>query len=583
MQKLVLLPVVMFLLTFPSNGQSSKTELSNDDAASERLSLIFDLQGLEAKSVKLDTPLALSLARAEIADAAWTLDQAWAKKLLREAYDLTFPAEKEQIGLRNKPIGAPPVIPSGSEIAQNGVRHRVLEIAGRDKTFADELIRLGAEKLGRQKAHYMYAELASKSIADGDNEAASSYIFKALDADPTLINAGINIFDVAARDREAADKIIIRYIERLRVAPLSMQDRSAWRAYLFLSDLVFNRSQTYLVFTSRNADEYQQVRPAGPAVMKAYVSFMLESLGALEQREPGSAMKLRGYLTSTWPLVRQYAPELTGAFSALEQLSRRPGDDASLPQQANNEEVNKARYEKRLKDALDSGQPDDLTIRFALSRGDFDKARKMIGQLADGTQKRQLTEQANTGEAISLATKGDTSGAERLAEQLNQATSMLQVYPLIISKCAASKDQSCVISSFYQAIKQLKRSESTPYAPLQGVPVLVAPTNREVDPVLLSLSKLAKAVASVNDTLALEALDETVTAANSSNVDTGQGRIGFDTDVFSLLAPKNEARVRQAATTLKDPLRQIVALAVIAQWKAKELTKKAKASIKKSD
>jgi hypothetical protein len=582
MQRLILLFALMFLITFPSNGQYSKPALSNDDVTLERLGLIFDLQGLEAKSLKLDTPLARSLAKAEIADAAWTLDQAWAKKLLREAYDLTFPAEEDQIGLRNKPIGAPPLIPTGSEIAQNGVRRRVLEIAARDKAFADELVQLGAERLGKQKEHYMYAELASKSIADGDNEAASNYIFKALDADPTLINAGINIFDIAMRDRAAADKIIIRYIERLRTASLSLGDQSARRTYLFLSDLVFNRSRTYLIFTGRSADEYQQMRPAGPAVIRAYVSFMIESLGALEQREPSSAMRLRGYITSTWPLVRQYAPELTGAFSALEQLSRRPGDDASLPQ-ANNEEASKAKYEKRVKDALDSGQPDDLTINFALGRGDFDKARKMIGKLTDGIQKTQLTEQANTSEAISLATKGDTLGAERLAEQLNQATSMLQVYPLIINKCAARKDQSCVISSFYQAIKQLKRGDATPYAPPQGVPALVAPTNRDLDPVLLSLSKLTKAVASINDALALEALDETVAAANSSDVDTGQGRAGFDTDVFKLLAPKNEARVRQAATTLKDQLRQIVALAVIAQWKAKELTEKEKASPKKSD
>lgn len=582
MQRFLLLSALMFLITFPASGQTSKPTLSNDNLASERLWLIFDLQGLEAKAVRLDAPLARTLAKAEIADAAWTLDQAWAKKLLREAYDLTFPSEEDQIGLRNKPVGAPPVIPTSNEIAQNGVRRRVLDVAARDKAFVDELVQLGAERLGKQKEHNMYAELASKSIANGDTEAASNYIFRALDADPTLINAGINIFDIAARDRAAADKIIIRYIERLRAAPLAVGDQSAWRTYLFLSDLVFNRSRTYLIFTGRSADEYQQIQPAGPAVMRAYVSFMIESLGALEQREPGGAKRFRGYLISTWPLVRQYAPELTGAFSALEQLSRRPGDDASLPQ-INNEEASKARYEKRVKDAIESGQPDDLTINFALGRGDFDKARKMIGKLADGVQKTQLTEQANTLEAISLATKGDTLGAERLAEQLNKAASMLQVYPLIINKCAARKDQSCVISSFYQALKQLKRGDTTPYALPQGVPALGAPTNRDLDPVLLSLSKLAKAVASINDTLALEALDETVAAANSSDVDTGQGRIGFDTDVFRLLAPKNEARVRQAATTLKDQLRQIVALAVIDQWKAKELTEKTKASPKKSN
>jgi hypothetical protein len=194
MQRFILLSALMFLLAFPSNGQSSKSTLSNDDVASERLGLIFDLQGLEAKAARLDKPLARALAKAEIADAAWSLDQAWTKKLLREAYDLTFPAEADQIGLRNKPIGVPPVPPTGSEIAQNGVRRRVLDVAARDKAFVDDLVHLGAERLGKQKEHYMYAELASKSIGDGETEAATNYISKALDADPTLINAGINIF-----------------------------------------------------------------------------------------------------------------------------------------------------------------------------------------------------------------------------------------------------------------------------------------------------------------------------------------------------------------------------------------------------
>lgn len=92
----------------------------------------------------------------------------------------------------------------------------------------------------------------------------------------------------------------------------------------------------------------------------------------------------------------------------------------------------------------------------------------------------------------------------------------------------------------------------------------------------MSLSKLAKAVALSNETLALEVLDEMVQAANSSNVDTTQGRMGFETDVFSRLAAKNEIRVRQAVEALKDPLRQIVALAAIYQWKAGELIKQAK-------
>ncbi len=66
---------------------------------------------------------------------------------------MTFPTEEDQLRFRNKPVGAPPAIPTSSEIAQNAVRNRVLGIARRDKAFADELVRLGAERLGKQKEH----------------------------------------------------------------------------------------------------------------------------------------------------------------------------------------------------------------------------------------------------------------------------------------------------------------------------------------------------------------------------------------------------------------------------------------------
>jgi hypothetical protein len=106
-----------------------------------------------------------------------------------------------------------------------------------------------------------------------------------------------------------------------------------------------------------------------------------------------------------------------------------------------NEQADKsnADYEKRVKEALDSDRPDDLTINFAGGRGDFDRARKLIDKLPDSAQKTQFIEDVNTREAMSLATKGDMPGAESLAEKLSKAVSMLQVYPLIINKCAAKK------------------------------------------------------------------------------------------------------------------------------------------------
>lgn len=162
-------------------------------------------------------------------------------------------------------------------------------------------------------------------------------------------------------------------------------------------------------------------------------------------------------------------------------------------------------------------------------------------------------------EALSLLKKGDRLGAERLAAYLKKASSIQEVYPVIIGKCVAGKDFSCVTSLAHQAAQQLKRAEDQPAVPS-------------------SFGALAKSVMPVSDTLALEMLDEAVQAANSSAVDTTQGRIGLEVDVFRLLVTKNEVRVRQAATNLKDRLQRIAALAAIYQWKAQELTKSVKAT-----
>jgi hypothetical protein len=76
------------------------------------------------------------------------------------------------------------------------------------------------------------------------------------------------------------------------------------------------------------------------------------------------------------------------------------------------------------------------------------------------------------------------------------------------------------------------------------------------------------------DTLfAAEIVDDSVVKANSSKIDTTQGRTEIDSDLFKKLTAKDEIRARSAADSFKDRLRRIVALAAIYQWQAKELEK----------
>jgi hypothetical protein len=574
--RVVSLLAVVLLTASSHRGQSIQNDRPNGASEEVRLeidSLLSDLRGLESRAAKLDKPLARASAKAEIADAAWTLDRDWSMKLLREAYGITFPEEEEQIKLRDRAVGSAPTAPSAIQIARNAIRNRVLEIASRDKAFREELAQLSERKLGKLETHQLYSDLAAKSVAASDNETASDYVLKAIDADPTMLNVGATIFEIAARDRKAADALILQYIGRLRLFPVSQSNGSALRTYMFLRDLVTNNNRMYLALVGKSVSSKDlQTQPPSPIVMRAYVSYVIESLGALEQREPGSTMRFRGTLLSTWVPLNQYAPEFLGPFFQLEKLSRGPGEDASLPTAGDSESGGVDTYEQRVKKALESDRPDDVTINIAIGRGDFDKARKMIDKLPDDSHKSQLIENVNAPEAVALAEKGELGLAIVLAERLNRAASILQVYPVLLKKCLSAENKWRATPLVYQAIKQLKKADTAALSPPPGMPE----TAKGPDPIPLSLSKLAKSVAVVDETLALAVLDETVIAVNKSSVDSSEGRIGFDLDVFNQLAPKNESRVHQAAEDLTDHFRQIVALAAIKQWKASELEKKSR-------
>lgn len=557
----------VLLFSVSSPGQLKESKQSDEEFAMAKASLVSDLQILEARARRLDKPLSRALAEAEIADAAWAHDGGWAQGLLREAYELTLPGEEERAKWRRIPIGSPPVLSGPARRARAMVGGRILQVASRDKGFATELGRLTLDELGTYEGHMEYAFLADNAIKNGDTEAASHYIQQAIDADPTQIATLSAIEGLAARDRAAADIVILQYIERLRFTPVSFRNGSQGRVFYSLGKLV-------LFPNSGSRDPTVKILPPGPAVMRAYAIYILNNLTRLEQESPGSTS--HGWLLAIWPLLKQHAPELVQQFMDLEQRSRKPGENFSLPSAKKMAEENKAKYDNGVDRELESGSPDEMVIRLAISRSDFLKARKMIDKLADGPLKIQLTEMLNAQQAISLANKGDIPGAQKLAEGLVRATSILRVFPVIAGKCVAKKDEDCARDAVNQAVMQLKRADRSPETPPPGIPASIFPNSQEYDPVLAGLSSLALAVMSVKDELALDVLDELVIAANHSELDTSLGRTGFETSLFKKLADKNEARVNLAALQLKDPLRQIVALAAIDQWKSDKLAAEAK-------
>jgi hypothetical protein len=554
----------------------SQTTLKPDrDEALQKLALLSDVKTLAIEVPKLDGPLGRALADAEIADAAWTLDRDWAKSILREAYRLTYPTEEEQGKFGPEPPGTAPKPPTAIGRARSDVRKRILSVARRDKVFADQLVHDSSAHVTKDDRQMMYAQLARMALDEGDNEAASRSIQENMEVDPTQIVFVDLVNDLAIKDRAAADKLIIQCMADLSAVQLSNRDFSAGRADLMLRWLVFPNS----IFPDPN----KRIPNPGPAVMRAYVSHVIESLAVQEQREPGSLKLARSVLLSAWLPLNAYAPELRGRFMQLEALSRTPGKDASLPTQSY-EEADKERFRKKDNDALNSNEPNDLSIGSVIAREDFETARKLISKLPDGERKTAFTEQVNTKEAISLGKKGDLLGAQSLAERLTRAGSILQVYPLIVQRYATNKDQIGASAAVHQAMRQLKNAGAKPTgAPAFGMPASFMLSAHESDPVLWSLGKLAKAVLPVDSLLASEVVDEMVVRANGIEIDTKQGRTGFDNDVFTKLAAKDEIRARSAAENLKDHLQRIVALAAIYQWKAKELEKETQNKAARTD
>lgn len=568
--RLIFSLIFVFQLSVSLYGQVINTSQSQDELALQRISLISDLQALEAKAGQLEKPLARASAKAEIADAAWTLDKEWAKKLLQDAYVLTFPSEEVQAILRQRPIGSIPTSLSPTDRARLAVRQRVMSIASRDKTFSEQLVQTGAKQLGRWEEHQRYSELASSAVKRGDKEDAARYIRQAFEAEPTQFDMGMSIYDLAAQDRAAADKVIIQYIERLNSVPLSFRDGGKARVLLMLN-MLMHPSPVYPETRGR------QIPPPSPAVTRAYLGYMLNLIAQDEQREPGSIKSWRGLLLALWPSFKKYVPELTERFRELELLSRKPGEEASWPPRDVLEDSRK-QYKERLKNLLESKEPDAEVIGLLIDRGEIAGARKLLDKLADGPQKTDLVNKLDAKEAVALAKKGDIAGAQMLLGRLTKAMYILQAYPVVIEKCLSNKDKPCATNMVYQAIRQLKQADVTPPVLPPGVPASVLATGKELDPVLTSLCKLTQLILPADDALASEALNEMVAAANVSEVDTGQGRAGFDAEVFKTIAQKDEMRARQSALSFKDPLRQVVSLAAIYRWKVEELNVKAKAA-----
>jgi len=559
----LLLVVLLAIIVINGKGQTRDQQPRGMSTDMEKLQLLSELQSLNTQSDRLNSPLARARAKAEIASALWHLDQEEAKRILTNAYKLTLPEEAEQEKSRARAIGADMGFPSETERARTDVRTRILQVAGQDQAYANLLVKLGSESLGRHEAHLSNALLARQALVSGDTKVAGQYIVDAIEVEPTLTLAGPLIQEIAKKDRAAADALIVKYIERLRGIPFSFS-QSTQRIFFVLLDLVFPGTL--------GMNRQVQVQPPGPAVMKAYASYVVQSFGQLIQRDPGSLVRLRYVILTAGLPVKQYAPELMPAYMELERLSRGGGEGNPIQTLEEIKGSLQRNRQQQLDTALDKETIDASLIEPAVRRGMFDKARKAAENLPEGDRKTQLIDLINAQEAVSFRAKGNIAGAERLAEQLRTPPRIFEVYAALINNCG--EDKLCKLPLLNKALKQIKAAESVPVIAPENTPAGLITTQRELDTKLSFLSKLAVIAATVDDTFTRAALADVVSAINHTTVDAELGRLGFDVELFRLCAQKDEVYAQSLALGVTNSLRQIAALSAIDEWKAKELKKK---------
>lgn len=547
MEKTISIVIALFFAASLVRAQTA-SDVENDRAL-QRAVLLSEVKTLALEIPKLDSSLARAMAAAEIADAAWMLDRKWSKTLLREAYALTHLTEEEQRRIGAEPPGTPPRQPTVITRARSEVRKRILSVARRDRTFANQLLTDTSARVSKDDRQMMYGQITQMALDDGDNEAAVSSIHDNMAIDPTAMMLVELVGKLALKDRAAADKLVLQFIVKLPNTQLAGGKLGRIRAEIVLRFLVFPNSFF--------PDLANPIPNPGPEVMRAYVRYVIESLSLIAQTEPVTLAAHRSNLLTAWLPLNQYAPEFKDRFMQLEAASRSPGKDASLPTQSY-EEVDRELLRERETEALNSSAPNEQVIDSLINRGEFETARKLIDKLPDGRTKSQFTEKANQREAISLAEKGDLLGAQNLAERLTLVYSIRQVYPAIVRAFAAKKDQAGAAAVVNQAVKQLER-----------VSILQWET-------IVPLSLLAEALMPIDALRAAEIVDDVVVRVNRASRDTTDGHASVNSALFRVFASNDEVRARSAAQSFTDRFQRVVALAAVYQWKAKELDQEAK-------
>jgi len=543
MKKIILL--IPLLLSFPQFATLGQKK--SDELLSEKQYLISGYFTLEALTIKLDTPVSQSYAKVLTAEGLWYLDRDRAMTLLRQALELTLPSPTES-KRAGKEISKGVFGPDPVDLSRRRLRSRIFEIAQRDKQFRDDLLKYSSKKLGESDRSKDFLDLANSETKRGNVSEAERYINTAAQQGGADSSMGVSLYLLAATDREAADRIILSVLPRLRASLMTPQ---GLRSTLLGLDMA--------VFGEYPFDTQQRnVSLSAPEVIRAYLIFSLDKIYEVGSIETGGLQDMRGAVISVGRRIAAYCPELRERFQILELQSRLNPNDSDIPASITPERQREY-DEEIIRKAEGNHKSADLqaAIRIVMRRNDFSKARDLADLFQNEAEKDKVQNDINTAEALFLIKRKDFPGAEKVAAKLKSASSITKVYSSLVQSFVETKNEDHARDLLYLANEKLVKTES--------------------DDSAFWLSHFATVAARIEKSIAFDYLGSAIKSLNQKDLDENVAEMDFDVSAFTELAPLDPDRSIQTAEMFSNPMRRIAASAAVLQFRAKIVEERLKA------
>ena len=514
--------------------------------------LVASIEQLNSQTSGINNRISKAHAKIEISETLWPVASDQAKVLLVDALRLTFPLSDEKLA-KGKEIAKGLFAPSQVELARRSLRNNIFRIAAPDREFRDRLNKLLVKELGESEKSQ---QLANDAMRTGDLADAAGYLRNANSSGEFGIDTGNVIYAVALRDREAADRLVLETLAKLRFRTMSHQ---MFRSTVVGLDMAVFGPQPFLPIAP--------VATSANAVIKEYLSFQLDKIREIGRAAPGGPSEVRGSVTSLWPKISRHAPELIPRFQLLEVETRINPNDSNLPEPLTEEkqkEQDDAFYEK----AENSRKVSDIeyAVRVAVTRKNFAKAKDMVGLFDDLKMRAAWMNKVRSSEATYAIKKKELDEAEKIVGLIDDTKLALEAYAILIPAFKTGKQQTRSRDALFDVLKRLGSLGNDLSA-------------------MRPLSRLINAAIDIDSVLAFDLLSEMIKRLNQTPFEQGSDRMDFDPDSFGALARIDFDKSRLSAEILSDPLRRIVALSYVYRIKTGTLSEQLKQvkPIKKSE